>query len=73
MSEARRPSRHIAQHQLMMLGAAAQEPALWAASEPSALLADDYAATLHQLAALNEQGIINAQEFEAKWKQILGV
>jgi Short C-terminal domain len=35
--------------------------------------APDYAAGLEQLARLRDQGVITADDFEAKKKQILGI
>jgi Short C-terminal domain len=47
------------------------EPAPVAA--PAAPAAPDYAAELEQLARLRDQGVITADDFEAKKKQILGI
>jgi len=42
-----------------------------AAAAPAA--APDYAAELEKLAGLRDQGVITAEDFEAKKKQILGI
>jgi membrane protease subunit (stomatin/prohibitin family) len=45
-----------------------------AAPAPEAAPAQpDYAAQLEQLAQLRDQGVITAEDFEAKKKQILGI
>jgi membrane protease subunit (stomatin/prohibitin family) len=45
-----------------------------AAPAPAAAPAQpDYAAQLEQLAQLRDQGVITAEDFEAKKKQILGI
>ena len=44
-----------------------------AASAPAAPAQPDYAAQLEQLAQLRDQGVITAEDFEAKKKQILGI
>jgi hypothetical protein len=49
---------------------APQEAAPAAAPAPAA---PDYAAELEQLARLRDQGVITADDFEAKKKQILGI
>jgi hypothetical protein len=46
---------------------AAQEPA------PAAAAAPGYAAELEQLAQLRDQGVITAEDFDAKKKQLLGI
>ena len=40
---------------------------------PAAQGASDYAAELERLAKLRDQGVINADDFEAKKKQLLGI
>jgi hypothetical protein len=55
---------------------AAQDEAQYAATEASApaeAAQPDYVAELEQLAALRDQGILTAEEFEAKKKQVLGL
>jgi membrane protease subunit (stomatin/prohibitin family) len=47
--------------------AQAQPPAAAPAAEP------DYASELAKLAQLRDQGVITAEDFEAKKKQILGI
>jgi membrane protease subunit (stomatin/prohibitin family) len=49
---------------------APQEPA---PAAPAAPAAPGYAAELEQLAQLRDQGVITAEDFEAKKKQILGI
>jgi membrane protease subunit (stomatin/prohibitin family) len=44
-----------------------------AAPAPAAAAAPDYAAELEKLAGLRDQGVITADDFEAKKKQILGI
>jgi membrane protease subunit (stomatin/prohibitin family) len=44
-----------------------------AAPTPAAPAQPDYAAQLEQLAQLRDQGVITAEDFEAKKKQILGI
>jgi hypothetical protein len=44
-----------------------------AAPVPAAAAVPDYAAELEQLARLRDQGVITAEDFEAKKKQILGI
>lgn len=46
---------------------AAAPPAAAPAAEP------DYAAELEKLAGLRDQGVITAEDFEAKKKQLLGI
>jgi pyruvate/2-oxoglutarate dehydrogenase complex dihydrolipoamide acyltransferase (E2) component len=48
-----------------------QAPAPAPAAAPAA--APDYAAQLEQLAKLRDEGVITAEDFEAKKKQILGI
>lgn len=43
------------------------------ASPPAAEAEPDYVAELEQLAQLKAQGVITAEDFEAKKKQILGI
>ena len=43
------------------------------AAAPAAPAAPDYAAELEKLAGLRDQGVISADDFEAKKKQILGI
>jgi membrane protease subunit (stomatin/prohibitin family) len=58
---------------------AAEEQAAYAeqqAAPPSAAAAPaapDYTAELEQLARLRDQGVITAEDFEAKKKQLLGI
>jgi len=40
---------------------------------PAAPAAPDYAAELEQLAKLRDQGVISADDFEAKKQQLLGI
>jgi hypothetical protein len=54
----------------------AGEPApqeMAAAPAPAAPAAPDYAAELERLARLRDQGVITAEDFEAKKKQIRGI
>ena len=51
--------------------AQAYEQQAQAAPAPDA--APDYAAELEQLAKLRDQGVITAEDFEAKKKQLLGI
>jgi hypothetical protein len=54
--------------------AAAPAPVQYApAPAPAAPPVDDTTAQLQQLAALQQQGILTAEEFAAKKKQILGI
>jgi len=43
------------------------------AAAPAAPAAPGYAAELEQLAKLRDQGVISAEDFEAKKKQLLGI
>jgi hypothetical protein len=43
------------------------------AAAPAAPAVPDYAAELEKLAALRDQGVITAEDFEAKKKSILGI
>jgi hypothetical protein len=43
------------------------------AAAPAPAAAPDYAAELEKLAGLRDQGVITADDFEAKKKQILGI
>ena len=57
---------------------AAQEEAQYAQQAPAAsaapaAAAPDYTAELEKLAQLRDQGVITAEDFEAKKKQILGI
>ncbi len=56
---------------------AAQEDEQYAQQAPppqaAAPAAPDYAAELEQLAQLRDQGVITAEDFEAKKKQLLGI
>ena len=49
------------------------EPAPAPAPAPAAPAEPSYAAELEQLARLRDQGVITADDFEAKKKQILGI
>ncbi|MDX6582009.1 MAG: hypothetical protein QOI10_1193 [Solirubrobacterales bacterium] len=44
-----------------------------AAAAPAPAAAPDYAAELEQLAKLRDEGVITAEDFEAKKKQLLGI
>jgi hypothetical protein len=44
-----------------------------AAAPAPAAAAPDYAGELEQLAKLRDQGVITAEDFEAKKKQLLGI
>jgi len=44
-----------------------------AQAAPLAQAAPDYTAELQQLAQLRDQGVISAEDFEAKKKQLLGI
>jgi hypothetical protein len=52
---------------------AAYEQQLPAQPAPAQAAAPDYAAELEKLASLRDQGVISAEDFEAKKKQILGI
>jgi putative oligomerization/nucleic acid binding protein len=57
---------------------AAQEQAAYqeqapAAAPPPAAAAPDYTAELERLAKLRDEGVITAEDFEAKKKQLLGI
>jgi hypothetical protein len=54
---------------------AGQEQAAYAdqAPPPPAPPAPDYAAELQQLAQLRDDGVISAEDFEAKKRQLLGI
>jgi membrane protease subunit (stomatin/prohibitin family) len=60
-----RQDQEAAQQQMAEAPAPAAAPA--AAAEP------DFAAELEKLAQLRDQGVITAEDFEAKKKQILGI
>jgi hypothetical protein len=54
--------------------AAEEQPEMYQqASPPAAEAEPDYVAELEQLAQLKAQGVITAEDFEAKKKQILGI
>ena len=44
-----------------------------AAAAPASAAAPDYTAELEKLAQLRDQGVISAEDFEAKKKQLLGI
>ena len=50
-----------------------QAPPPQAAPAPAAPAEPDYVAELQQLAQLRDSGVITAEDFEAKKKQLLGV
>jgi hypothetical protein len=50
-----------------------QAPSQEAAPAPAAPAADDYTAELEKLAKLRDDGVISAEDFEAKKKQLLGI
>jgi Short C-terminal domain len=53
---------------------AGEEPAAAPAAEPPAQpAAGDYTAELEKLAKLRDEGVITADDFEAKKKQLLGI
>lgn len=56
---------------------AAEDPGAYEQAAPAqpapASGAPDYAAELEQLARLRDQGVITAEDFEAKKKQLLGI
>jgi membrane protease subunit (stomatin/prohibitin family) len=64
----RRQQRWAAQEQQAY---AQQAPA--APPPPAAAAAPDYTAELEQLAKLRDEGVISADDFEAKKKQLLGI
>jgi hypothetical protein len=53
--------------------AAAPQQAAPAAAPQAAPAAPDYAAELEKLAQLRDSGVITAEDFEAKKKQLLGI
>jgi membrane protease subunit (stomatin/prohibitin family) len=53
--------------------AAQDQPAYEQAPPPAAAAEPDYAAELEKLAKLRDQGVITAEDFEAKKKQLLGI
>jgi len=53
--------------------AAYQEQAAQAPPAPAAPSAPDYTAELEKLAKLRDEGVISAEDFEAKKKQLLGI
>jgi hypothetical protein len=59
--------------QEVMAQQAAAYQAQQAQAPPAAPAEPDYAAELQKLATLQQQGIITAEEFEAKKRQILGI
>ena len=59
--------------QEVMAQQAAAYQAQQAQAPPAAPAEPDYAAELQKLASLQQQGIITAEEFEAKKRQILGI
>jgi hypothetical protein len=62
------------QHRQQQRWAAEEQPAEQAPAAPAApAAAPDYAAELEQLAQLRDQGVITAEDFEAKKKQLLGI
>jgi hypothetical protein len=52
---------------------AAQEQQEYAQQAPPPQAAPDYTAELEQLAKLRDDGVITAEDFEAKKKQLLGI
>jgi membrane protease subunit (stomatin/prohibitin family) len=50
-----------------------QEPAQQVPPPPAASGAPDYTAELERLAKLRDEGVITAEDFEAKKKQLLGI
>ena len=62
-----------AYEQEVMAEQAAAYQAQQAQAPPAAPAEPDYAAELQKLATLQQQGIITAEEFEAKKRQILGI
>lgn len=50
-----------------------QAPQAPPASPPAAPSAPDYTAELEQLAKLRDEGVITADDFDAKKKQLLGI
>jgi hypothetical protein len=53
---------------------AAEDPAAYQEAPPAAPAAEpDYAAELERLAQLRDSGVITAEDFEAKKKQLLGI
>jgi Short C-terminal domain len=53
---------------------AAQDQAAYAQEAPQAAPAEpDYTAELEKLARLRDEGVISAEDFEAKKKQLLGI
>ena len=53
--------------------AAYQEPVAQAPPPPAASSAPDYTAELERLAKLRDEGVISAEDFDAKKKQLLGI
>jgi membrane protease subunit (stomatin/prohibitin family) len=52
---------------------AAEEQAAYAQQAAPAAAGGDYTAELEKLAQLRDQGVISADDFEAKKKQLLGI
>jgi Short C-terminal domain len=48
-------------------------PPQQAAAAPAAASSGDYTAELEKLAKLRDEGVISAEDFEAKKKQLLGI
>ena len=64
------------QHRQQQRWAAQEQPAYEQQAPPPAAAAPaepDYAAELEKLAKLRDQGVITAEDFEAKKKQLLGI
>jgi hypothetical protein len=61
------------QHRQQQKWAAEEQPAQQAPAAPAAAAEPDYTAELEQLAQLRDQGVITAEDFEAKKKQLLGI
>jgi Short C-terminal domain len=70
---ARRTSRRQMAMQDSMSGGYDEPEPQYQAPPPAAPAEPDYAADLQKLASLRDQGIISAEDFEAKKKQILGI
>jgi len=62
------------QHRQQQRWAAQEQPAAYAEQAPPApAAAPDYTAELERLAKLRDAGVITAEDFEAKKKQLLGI
>jgi hypothetical protein len=61
------------QHRQQQKWAAEEQPAQQAPAAPAPAAEPDYTAELEQLAQLRDQGVITAEDFEAKKKQLLGI